>query len=104
MPRLERPLVIVSDTHLGPESPESVARDLAELIADSAGAEVVLAGDEFVLSFAPRHEQWAEFLAALMSRAPQLGAGIHRHVAGGAPIAVLPGNHDAALGEPPVAD
>lgn len=104
MPRLERPLVVVSDTHLGPESPASLGRDLAKLVADNAGSEIVLSGDVFDLSFAPRHEQSAEFLAALLDRVPELGAAIHRHVATGAPITVLPGNHDAALGERPVAD
>jgi predicted phosphodiesterase len=104
MPRLERPLVVVSDTHLGPESPVGVARDLAKLVSASKGAEIVLSGDAFDLSFAPRHEQSAEYLAALLNRAPELGTAFHRHVAGGAPITVLPGNHDAALGERPVAD
>jgi len=104
MPRLERPLVVVSDTHLGPESPASVGRDLAKLVAANAGAEIVFSGDVFDLSFAPRYEESAEFLAALLGRVPALGAAVHRHVAAGAPITLLPGNHDAALGERPVAD
>jgi UDP-2,3-diacylglucosamine pyrophosphatase LpxH len=104
MPRLERPLIVVSDTHLGPETPEAVARDLAKLVASNAGAEIVLSGDVFDLSFAPRYEQSADFLAGLLGRVPELGSAIHRHVAGGAPITVLPGNHDAALGERQVAD
>ena len=104
MPPLERPLVVVSDTHLGPESPLSVGRDLATLINANAGAEIVLSGDVFDLSFAPRHERSAEFLATLLDRVPELGTAVHRHVSSGAPITVLPGNHDAALGERPVAD
>jgi hypothetical protein len=104
MPRLERPLVIVSDTHLGPESPARIARDLAKLITANAGAEIVLSGDLFDLSLATRHEESAEFLTALLDRVPELGAAIHGHVASGAPITLLPGNHDAALGERQVAD
>lgn len=93
----------MSDTHLGPESPAGVARELAKLVAASAGAEIVFSGDVFDLSFAPRYEDSAEFLAALIGRAPELAEAVHRHVASGAPITVLPGNHDAALGEHPVA-
>lgn len=104
MARLERPLVVVSDTHLGPESPAGIGRDLAKLVAATAGAELVFSGDVFDLSFARRHEDSAEFLAALLGRVPELGAAVHRHVTSGAPITVLPGNHDAALGEEAVAD
>jgi UDP-2,3-diacylglucosamine pyrophosphatase LpxH len=104
VPALQRPLVIVSDTHLGPESPERTARDLAALISAHPGAELVLAGDVFDLSFAPRHERSAELLTTLLGRAPELGTALHRHVSVGAPITVLPGNHDAALGERPVAN
>jgi UDP-2,3-diacylglucosamine pyrophosphatase LpxH len=104
VPALERPLVVISDTHVGSDSPEGVVRDLARLIDANPGAEIVLAGDVFDLSFAPKYERSAELLQALLGRTPELGTALHRHVSGGAPVTVLPGNHDAALGERPIAE
>jgi predicted phosphodiesterase len=103
VPALERPLVIVSDIHLGCGNADAVGRELAQLVAANPGTELVLAGDVFDLSFAQRLGESAQYLASILERAPELREALHRHVAMGATITALPGNHDAALGEGTVA-
>src|SRR5882724_6655527 len=83
---LDRPLLVVSDTHFGPHTPPESSRDLARVIDAHPGAELILDGDVFDLSHAPRLDQSAEFLSALLDRAPELVRAFRKHVALSAPL------------------
>jgi UDP-2,3-diacylglucosamine pyrophosphatase LpxH len=99
--RGRRPVVVIADAHVGVEEPKSKRRrvemDLARVIADHSGAEIVLAGDIFDLSFAPSVERSGELLGALLDESPNLLAALRNHLAAGHPVTIVPGNHDAAL-------
>jgi len=101
--RLQRPVVVVADVHVGLDEPKSLRRrvetDLARVVADHPGAEIVLAGDIFDLSFAPSVERSGELLGTLLDDSPNLLGALRAHLAAGHPVTVVPGNHDAALGE-----
>ena len=97
MAPLARPLLVVSDTHLGAETSGRVAGDLARLVEAHPGAEIVLGGDAFDLSYALRHDAQAALLTALLERSPALVAALRKHVTASHPVTLLPGNHDAAL-------
>jgi UDP-2,3-diacylglucosamine pyrophosphatase LpxH len=99
MPALERPCIVVSDAHLGPTSPAGAGRDLARLVAAYGGTEVILAGDIFDLSFAPTTGHSAELLKAILEAHPELCQALGHHVHSGGTLTLIPGNHDAALGD-----
>jgi UDP-2,3-diacylglucosamine pyrophosphatase LpxH len=100
---LERPTLVLSDTHLALDSPRELGRDLASVISAHSSAEIVLAGDVFDLSFAPSNARSQEMLTELLSKVPEVRAALHTHASQGGPITWIPGNHDAALGEDGVA-
>jgi UDP-2,3-diacylglucosamine pyrophosphatase LpxH len=92
-----RPLVVLSDVHLGHEGREAAATDLARLIVSSHGHEIVLNGDIFNLSCDPRGRNPAESATAMIGREPRLRAALRSHVASGSPVTFLAGNHDAGV-------
>lgn len=98
MAPLARPLLVVSDTHLGTDTRSHVGADLARLIDTHPAAEIVFGGDAFDLSHAPRHEHQGPLLSALLDQSPEFVASLHRRLSAGRPVTVLAGNHDAALG------
>jgi UDP-2,3-diacylglucosamine pyrophosphatase LpxH len=95
---LARPLLVVSDTHLGTDTRSHVGADLARLIDAHPEAEVVFGGDAFDLSHAPKHDDQGRLLSALLDESPEFVASLHRRLSAGRPVTVLAGNHDAALG------
>jgi UDP-2,3-diacylglucosamine pyrophosphatase LpxH len=95
--RPPRPILVVSDTHLGPERPAALARDLARVLSNRPGYEIVLAGDVFDLSFAPCAAQSSTLLSSLLDRASEVVRVLHSHVSRGDPLTIIPGNHDLAL-------
>ena len=97
-----RPLVVLSDVHLGHEGRGSVALDLARVVASHPGHEIVLNGDIFNLSCDERGRDPAESAAAMVGREPQLRAALRDHVASGSPLTFLAGNHDAGVQFPEV--
>jgi predicted phosphodiesterase len=97
-----RRIVIVSDTHVGVEGPKTVAADLARLVASNVGAEIVLAGDVFDLSFAPTASLSGELLGSLLDRSPELVQALREHLGAGHPVTIVPGNHDAELASPEI--
>jgi hypothetical protein len=101
---IDRPLLVISDTHLGAGAPDRIAPDLARLIETHPGAEVLFGGDAFDLSFAARHDEQPGLLSALLERSPELVTVLRARLVAGAPVTLLPGNHDAALCDPGVAD
>jgi UDP-2,3-diacylglucosamine pyrophosphatase LpxH len=101
---MPRPLVVVSDVHLSRERGRDVARELARLVRSEPDAELVLAGDSFDLSLDPPGRAPAESVTALLDAQPELRAALGAHVAGGAPLTLLGGNHDAAVARTDVRD
>jgi UDP-2,3-diacylglucosamine pyrophosphatase LpxH len=97
------PVLVVSDTHLGPGTPAALGRDLAALVVRHPGHEVLLAGDVFDLSFARSGADSGELLSALLERSPEVVSALHAHAARGDRITIIPGNHDDALGAADVA-
>jgi UDP-2,3-diacylglucosamine pyrophosphatase LpxH len=94
---LDRPLLVISDTHLGAGAPARICADLARLIEAHPGAEIILGGDAFDLSYAKRYDEQPGFLSAALERSPELVAVLHKRLVAGAPVTLLPGNHDATL-------
>jgi hypothetical protein len=101
---LDRPLLVISDTHLGAVAPARIGADLARLIEAHPGAEVIFGGDAFDLSYAARHDDQPGLLANLLDRSPELVAVLRARLVAGTPVTLLPGNHDAALCDPGVAE
>jgi len=97
------PLLVLSDVHLSPATPGAIGKDLARVIAAHPGHELILAGDVFDLSFAPALSHSPGFLSSLLERSPDVVAAIRNHAAQGNAVTLIPGNHDAALSENPVA-
>jgi UDP-2,3-diacylglucosamine pyrophosphatase LpxH len=93
-----RPILVVSDTHLGTDTRSHVGADLARLIDAHPEAEIVFGGDAFDLSHAPRHDDQGPLLSALLDQSPEFVTSLHRRLSEGRPVTVLAGNHDAALG------
>ena len=100
---MPRPLVVVSDVHLGHRRCDGVARDLAHLVAGHPGHEIVLNGDTFNLSCDPRDADPGASAAAMIAAHPALRDALTRHLAGGDPLTIVAGNHDADVAAPAVA-
>ncbi len=92
-----RPLVIASDVHLSHGSSRDAAGALSRLISAHGGYEIVLSGDIFNLSSdAPGREPMSSVLDMLRPHA-ELRSALRSHLASGAPVTLLAGNHDAAV-------
>ncbi len=94
------PALILSDTHLSRAHGRGTAEALGALLAAHPDAELVLAGDIFDLSLDPPRTDPAENVAAVLAAHPSLADALRRHVAGGSPVTLVPGNHDASLTSP----
>lgn len=98
--------MVVADTHVGVDEPQRLRRqvqhDLARVVAAHPGAEIVLAGDIFDLSFAPSVGASGEMLGTLLDDSGSLLGALRTHLGAGHPVTIIPGNHDAALAEPDV--
>jgi UDP-2,3-diacylglucosamine pyrophosphatase LpxH len=95
-----RPLIVVSDVHLGHRPCDDVARDLARLVAAHPEHEIVLNGDSFNLSCDPPDGDPGACLASVVAAHPELKAALGAHLAAERPVTLIPGNHDAALAGP----
>ena len=98
---MDRPLVILSDLHLGRQVDLRQERDFAALVAQHVGYEVVLAGDVFDLSLEPPRHDVRDSLSAMLGKHETVRAALRSHVASGGRLTLVPGNHDAELLEPP---
>lgn len=97
-----RPVIIVSDVHLGHRRCDDVARDLAGLVADHAGHEFILNGDTFNLSCDRRDVDPGVSAAAMIAAHPALRDALVRHTAAGDQLTIVAGNHDADVTAPSV--
>jgi predicted phosphodiesterase len=98
--RQAAPLVVTSDVHLSPRASPAVARDLARLIAEHPGHEIVLAGDVFDLSFEPARKRPEEVLTELVRPLRELREALRSHLGRGDRVTLVAGNHDAATTMP----
>ena len=99
-----RPLVVVSDVHLGHRACSDVAADLARLVTMHPGHEIVLNGDTFNLASDRRGEEPAASVIAALREHPALLDALRAHLANGGALSLIAGNHDQALPLPAVYD
>jgi len=97
-----RPLVVVSDVHLGHRPCDEVASDLARLVSMHPGHEIVLNGDTFNLSCDAPDVHPGASVVAMIAGHPALEAALARHLAAGDPLTIMAGNHDADVQAPAV--
>lgn len=96
---MDRPLLILSDTHLSRDYGSPVARDLARLLERNANAEVILNGDILDLSLDPADRDPAESLHSALAPHDAFVEALSAHVNRGGKLTLVPGNHDAGLSE-----
>ena len=89
--------LVLSDTHLSPEQGRSTGADLARLLADFRGSEIILAGDIFDLSLEAAEAPVAAGVARALGAHPEFRGELTAHVQKGGRLTLVPGNHDAAL-------
>jgi predicted phosphodiesterase len=97
-------LVVLSDLHLSHTQSDDTANAAATLIGAHSGLEIVLAGDVFSLSNDPPSRDPVESVKSVFSSYPRFAAAVRAHLAGGAKLTLMAGNHDAALGDPRLRD
>lgn len=74
-----------------------MAADLARLVRQHPGHEIVLGGDIFGLSCDPPTRDPAESVVATLKSEPELPAALRSHLSSGAPVTFVAGNHDAGI-------
>src|SRR5688572_12036619 len=94
---LEQPICVVSDVHLARAKKQAVGRDLARLVRDHAGFEIVLDGDTFDLSVDPPARAPAESVAEILAAHSDLTDALRTHVEKDGRVTFVAGNHDAAV-------
>jgi UDP-2,3-diacylglucosamine pyrophosphatase LpxH len=94
---MERPLLLLSDTHLSRQYGESVGDSLALVIRAYPDCEIVLAGDIFDLSLDEASVPLSQSLAEALAPHEKTVDALSAHVARGQKVTLIPGNHDAGL-------
>lgn len=92
-----KPFIVTSDLHLSADSSAATVRDLARLLHANPGHEFILAGDVFNLSWEAPGRSAVDAVLSLVSAHPELASAFRAQLAGGAPLTLLAGNHDAGL-------
>ncbi len=92
-----RPLIVTSDLHLSADASAGTVQALTQLVRDNPGHELILAGDVFNLSWEAPGSSPVAAVLALLTVYPELGRVLRQHLAGGAPVTFVAGNHDAGL-------
>jgi UDP-2,3-diacylglucosamine pyrophosphatase LpxH len=95
-----QPLIVASDLHLSADASAGTVRDLARLLRESPGHELVLAGDVFNLSWEAPGRSPTEAVLTLLDAFPELRTVLREHLSNGSPLTFLAGNHDASLVAP----
>jgi UDP-2,3-diacylglucosamine pyrophosphatase LpxH len=99
---LSQPLVVLSDVHLSATGKREVADDLAQLVRQSAGHELILAGDVFDLSTEPKGRDVPGCVAQMLGAHAELAGALREHLRAGAGLTLIAGNHDAPAASPEV--
>jgi UDP-2,3-diacylglucosamine pyrophosphatase LpxH len=92
-----KPIIVTSDLHLTADASAGTVRDLARLMRGNSGHEFILAGDVFNLSWEAPGRSARDSVLDLLSALPELASALRGHLAAGAPLTLLAGNHDAGL-------
>jgi UDP-2,3-diacylglucosamine pyrophosphatase LpxH len=92
-----QPFIVASDLHLSADASAGTVRDLARLLEDNPGQELILAGDVFNLSWEAPGRSAVEAVLTLLDSFPDLKAALRKHLAAGNALTFLAGNHDAGL-------
>src|SRR6187431_1389206 len=95
--RSMKPIIVISDLHVSGDASGGTVRDLARLMRENRGHEVMLAGDVFNLSWEAPGRTAADAVLALLTALPELASALREHLAAGEPLTLLAGNHDAGL-------
>lgn len=89
--------IVVSDLHLNTEPREETWAALDALLARHPRAELILNGDVFELSAFPASEPAELAFERILGCHPRVGTALCEHLARGAEVTFVVGNHDAAL-------
>jgi UDP-2,3-diacylglucosamine pyrophosphatase LpxH len=92
-----QPFIVTSDLHLSADASAGTVRDLAHLMANNPGHELILAGDVFNLSWEAPGRSAIEAVSALIDAFPELRSIWRAHLSSGNRLTFLAGNHDAGL-------
>jgi hypothetical protein len=95
-----QPFIVASDLHLSAEASAETVRDLAQLLGNHPGHELILAGDVFNLSWEAPGRSPLEAVLALLRAFPSLSSTLRERLAAGNRLTFLAGNHDAGLMAP----
>ena len=93
-----RSTLVISDVHLS-RGPSVAALALARLVELHPQHELIVAGDFFDLALDPRDKHPGQSIAEILSSHPELCRALTDRLTRGAPVTLLAGNHDAAVGD-----
>lgn len=91
-------MVALGDVHLTRATPRAVSDDLARLVENHAGAQIVIAGDLFDLSADLPKQPLDRAIEEVFATHAQIKVALGRHITQGGELWLVSGNHDAALG------
>jgi UDP-2,3-diacylglucosamine pyrophosphatase LpxH len=92
-----KPFIVTSDLHLSADASLGTVRDLARLLHENPGHELILAGDVFNLSWEAPGRSAVDAVLALLAAHPNLASALRAQLAAGSPLTFIAGNHDAGL-------
>jgi UDP-2,3-diacylglucosamine pyrophosphatase LpxH len=90
--------IALADLHLTKSSEPEVIADLAGLLGEHAGCQIVFVGDFFDLVTAAPDQDGRDAIREVMAAHPTLREALGRHLDGGGSLLFCSGNHDAAVG------
>jgi len=91
-------MVALGDVHLTRATPRAVSDDLARLVENHPGAQIVIAGDLFDLSADLPKQPLDRAIEEVFATHTQAKVALGRHILQGGELWLVSGNHDAALG------
>jgi predicted phosphodiesterase len=97
-----RPLLVLSDLHLGPAAPPGADEALEALLDQHPGHELVCLGDLLDLSTQTAPAPTGHSVAQQLAGCVALGRGLRNHLKRESPVTLVAGNHDAELTLPDV--
>ena len=95
---MQLPSAIIGDLHLTRFSPTKLGDDLERMLTEHRGEAVVVAGDFFVSSDAPR-EQRREAIHEILGAHPVVRRALAEHLDRDGSILFCGGNHDCDVGD-----
>jgi len=100
----QRPVLVVSDLHLGPTAPAPTDRSLGGLLERFSDHELIVLGDCFDLSLDRPDVDPLRSVAGHLEARPEFARALRERLSAGCPVTLVAGNHDAALTSPGMAD